>query len=109
VSCAPSLHDALPILVIREEGGAIVRLGDVADVVLGSENYGTSVRINGESATFMGIFVSPDANSLDVIADVRALWDNEIVPQLPEGLVATIPYDSTEAIQDAINEVVSTI
>ncbi|TWT19517.1 efflux RND transporter permease subunit [Luteimonas wenzhouensis] len=96
-------------LVIREEGGAIVRLGDVADVVLGSENYGTSVRINGESATFMGIFVSPDANSLDVIADVRALWDNEIVPQLPEGLVATIPYDSTEAIQDAINEVVSTI
>src|SRR5690606_38451857 len=65
-------------LVIREEGGAIVRLGDVADVVLGSENYGTSVRINGESATFMGIFVSPDANSLDVIADVRALWDNEI-------------------------------
>src|SRR5690606_15497982 len=80
-----------------------------ADVVLGSENYGTSVRINGESATFMGIFVSPDANSLDVIADVRALWDNEIVPQLPEGLVATIPYDSTEAIQDAINEVVSTI
>ena len=96
-------------LVIREEGGAIVRLGDVADVVLGSENYGTSVRINGESATFMGIFVSPDANSLDVIRDVRKLWDEQIVPQLPEGLVATIPYDSTEAIQDAINEVVRTI
>ncbi len=96
-------------LVIREEGGAIVRLGDVADVVLGSENYGTSVRINGEAATFMGIFVSPDANSLDVIGEVRKLWDGEIVPQLPEGIIATIPYDSTEAIQDAINEVVSTI
>ncbi|WP_298577312.1 efflux RND transporter permease subunit [uncultured Luteimonas sp.] len=96
-------------LIIREEGGAIVRLGDVADVALGSENYGTSVRINGEAATFMGIFVSPDANSLDVIGEVRELWDGEIVPQLPEGIVATIPYDSTEAIQDAINEVVSTI
>ncbi|MGY1410553.1 efflux RND transporter permease subunit [Luteimonas sp. A611] len=96
-------------LVIREEGGAIVRLGDVADVALGSENYGTSVRINGEAATFMGIFVSPDANSLDVIGEVRELWHGEIVPQLPEGVVATIPYDSTEAIQDAINEVVSTI
>jgi len=96
-------------LVIREEGGAIVRLGDVADVALGSENYGTSVRINGEAATFMGIFVSPDANSLDVIGQVRELWDGEIVPQLPEGIIATIPYDSTEAIQDAINEVVSTI
>jgi multidrug efflux pump len=96
-------------LVVREEGGAIVRLGDVADVALGSENYGTSVRINGEAATFMGIFVAPDANSLDVIRDVRELWDDEIVPQLPEGIIATIPYDSTEAIQDAINEVVTTI
>ena len=60
-------------LVIREQDGAIVRLGDVADVMLGSENYGTSVRINGEAATFMGIFVSPDANSLDVISEVREL------------------------------------
>ncbi|MCR6664393.1 MAG: efflux RND transporter permease subunit [Luteimonas sp.] len=96
-------------LVVREEGGAIVRLGDIADVELGSENYGSSVRINGDAATFMGIFVSPDANSLDVIRDVRAIWDDEIVPQLPEGIVATIPYDSTESIQDAINEVVRTI
>ena len=96
-------------LVIREQDGAIVRLGDVADVVLGSENYGTSVRINGDAATFMGIFVAPDANSLDVIKDVRKVWDNEIVPQLPEGMKGTIPYDSTEAIQDAINEVITTI
>ncbi len=96
-------------LVIREQDGAIVRLGDVADVVLGSENYGSSVRINGDAATFMGIFVSPDANSLDVIKEVRKAWDGEIIPQLPEGMVGTIPYDSTEAIQDAIDEVISTI
>ena len=96
-------------LVIREQDGAIVRLGDVADVALGSENYGTSVRINGQNATFMGIFVAPDANSLDVIKDVRKLWGSEIVPQLPQGIEATIPYDSTEAIQDAINEVISTL
>jgi len=96
-------------LVVREQDGAIIRLGDVADVVLGSESYGTSVRINGEAATFMGIFVAPDANSLDVIRDVRKLWDSQIVPQLPQGIKATIPYDSTEAIQDAINEVISTI
>jgi multidrug efflux pump len=96
-------------LVIREEGGAIVRLGDVADVVLGSENYGTSVRMNGQAATFVGIFVAPDANSLDVVKEVRKLWDDQLVPQLPQGIVGTIPYDSTESIQEAINEVVSTI
>ncbi|GAB3514097.1 efflux RND transporter permease subunit [Pseudoxanthomonas daejeonensis] len=96
-------------LIVREQEGAIVRLGEIADVELGSENYGTSVRINGDAATFMGIFVSPDANSLEVIEEVRKVWDNEILPQLPEGIVASIPYDSTESIQDAINEVVKTI
>ncbi|MFZ5605819.1 MAG: efflux RND transporter permease subunit [Pseudomonadota bacterium] len=96
-------------LVVREQDGAIVRLGDVADVVLGSESYGTSVRINGEAATFMGIYVAPDANSLEVIKAVRKLWDSQIVPQLPQGITATIPYDSTEAINDAINEVIRTI
>jgi multidrug efflux pump len=96
-------------LVVREQDGAIVRLGDVADVVLGSESYGTSVRINGDAATFMGISVAPDANSLDVIQAVRKVWDEEIIPQLPEDIVATIPYDSTKAIRDAIREVIATI
>ncbi len=97
-------------LVIREQDGAIVRLGDVADVALGSESYSTSVRVNGgASATFMGIYVAPDANSLDVIRAVRKTWDNDIVPQLPQGVEATIPYDSTKAIQDAISEVIHTL
>src|SRR5690554_342751 len=96
-------------LVVYEADGAIVRLGDIADVELGSENYDASVTINGESATFMGMFTSPDANSLEVMAEVRRVLDEEVVPQLPEGIVAEIAYDSTEAIQDAINEVVRTI
>ncbi|WP_347247000.1 efflux RND transporter permease subunit [Thermomonas sp.] len=97
-------------LVVREQDGAIVRLGDIADVVLGSDSYGTSVRINGgDAATFIGISVAPDANSLDVIKAVRKVWDNDIIPQLPQGMHASIPYDSTEAIQDSINEVIRTI
>ena len=66
--------------MVREQDGAIVRLGDIADVVLGSDSYGTSVRINGgDAATFIGISVAPDANSLDVIKAVRKVWDNEIL------------------------------
>ena len=95
--------------MVYEDDGAIVRLGDVADVELGSENYDASVTINGESATFMGMFTSTDANSLDVMAEVRRVLEEEVVPQLPEGIVAEIAYDSTEAFQDAIIEVVRTI
>ena len=95
-------------LVIRSEGDAIVRLGDVADVVLGSESYSTAVSFNGQSATFIGVEVSPDANSLEVIARVREEWP-DILAQLPEGLEANIPYDGTRYIRNAIDEVVITL
>ncbi|MFL6195536.1 MAG: efflux RND transporter permease subunit, partial [Thermoanaerobaculia bacterium] len=58
-------------LVVKEENGVVVRLGEVADVVLGSENYEEDVRFNGQTATFMGIWVLPTANTLDVIKKVR--------------------------------------
>src|SRR5712664_3208141 len=54
-------------LVVKEGPGGVVRLGEVADVVLGAENYDSEVRFNGETATFMGVWVLPTANSLDVI------------------------------------------
>src|SRR5690242_15465764 len=58
-------------LVVREEGGALVRLEDVADVVLGADVYDQDVRFSGKKETFMGVWVLPNANSLDVIARVR--------------------------------------
>jgi multidrug efflux pump len=95
-------------LVVKQDKGTVVRLGEIADVVLGAENYEEDVRFNGESATFMGVWVLPTANSLDVIKQVR-----EAIPgiraQLPVGMKVGIPYDSTAYIQDAIKEVLSTL
>ncbi|SNY46284.1 multidrug efflux pump [Arsukibacterium tuosuense] len=96
-------------LVISADSEALVRLKDVATVELGAESYDSSVSFNGLAATFMGIEISPDANALDVIAEVRKIWDRDIIPQLPEGLDADIPYDSTEYIENAIDEVVISI
>jgi multidrug efflux pump len=95
-------------LVVKEDKGVVVRLGEIADVVLGAQNYDQDVRFNGETATFMGIWVLPTANSLEVIKRVRAEMP-EIQAQLPPGMKAGIPYDSTEYIQDAINEVLHTL
>jgi len=95
-------------LVVKQENGVVVRLGDIADVVLGAQNYEQDVRFNGETATFMGVWVLPTANSLEVIKNVRAAIP-EIRAQLPTGMKVGIPYDSTEYIQDAINEVLRTL
>jgi multidrug efflux pump len=95
-------------LVVKEQHGVVVRLGDVADVALGSENYEQDVRFNGETATFMGVWVLPTANSLDVIKRVRDVMP-AIQAQLPAGMKVGIPYDSTEYIKDAIDEVLTTL
>jgi multidrug efflux pump len=95
-------------MIVKQQNGVVVRLGEIADVVLGAENYDSDVRFNGESATFMGIWVLPTANALDVIKHVREAIPG-IKAQLPQGMNLGIPYDSTEYIQDAINEVLHTL
>ena len=95
-------------LIVKEHEGTVVRLGDIADVVLGAENYDEDVRFNGETAVFMGVWVLPTANALDVVGAVRDAMPG-IRAELPAGMTAGIPYDSTEYIEDAIGEVLSTL
>ena len=95
-------------LVVKNDNGVVVRLGEIADVVLGAQNYDSEVRFNGETATFMGIWVLPTANSLEVIKRVREAIPG-IQAELPTGMKVGIPYDSTAYIQDAINEVLRTL
>jgi multidrug efflux pump len=95
-------------MVIKEQNGVVVRLGEIADVQLGAENYDQDVRFNGQTATFMGIWVLPTANSLEVIKNVRQALP-AIQQQLPAGMKLGVPYDSTAYIQDAINEVLHTL
>jgi multidrug efflux pump len=95
-------------LVVKQEGGVVVRLGEIADVVLGAQDYDSEVRFNGEGATFMGVWVLPTANSLEVIKSVRQAVPG-IEAQLPAGMKVGIPYDATAYIQDAINEVLRTL
>lgn len=95
-------------LVVRADKGNLVRLSDIADVVLGAEDYDTEVRFSGEKAVFMGIWVLPNANSIDVIKRVRTELE-QIQKELPTGMTGQIAYDATAYINDAIHEVVKTL
>jgi multidrug efflux pump len=95
-------------LVVRQANGAIVRLEDISDVVLGAEDYESEVRFSGKTAVFMGIWPLPNANSLDVIKRVRVEMAG-IDKQLPNGLEGRIAYDGTAYIDNAIHEVVKTL
>ncbi len=95
-------------LVVAERNDTIIRLADVADVVLGAEDYDAEVRFGGKTATFMGVWVLPNESTIEVIKRVR-----ESLPQienaLPAGLNSSIAYDATEYIDDAISEIFRTL
>jgi multidrug efflux pump len=103
-----STVDEFKKLAVRQSGGTIVRLSDIADVVLGAEDYDTEVRFTGQTAVFMGIWPLPNANSLDVIKLARKEME-AIKRELPSGLKAEIAYDGTSYISDAIHEVLKTL
>ena len=100
--------DEFKNLVVRRNGDQLVRLSDVADVVLGAEDYDSEVRFSGERAVFVGVWALPNANALDVIKRVRVEMAS-IQKDLPTGLTARVAYDATKYISDALREVVKTL
>jgi multidrug efflux pump len=110
LTASTDLHslDAFRQLVIRQHNNAIVRLQDVATVVLGAENYDFSVAFSGRHSVFIAIQAAPRANILDVARSVRAALP-EIATQLPSGMVQDLVYDATAFINTAITEVIKTL
>jgi multidrug efflux pump len=100
--------DGFKDLVVHESNGTLVRLKDVAEVALGADTYDQDVRLSGRKEVFMGVWVLPNANSLDVIAKVRQELQS-IRQALPTGMRATVAFDSTNYINNAIHEVTSTL
>src|SRR5713226_6070124 len=95
-------------LVVKQTDTALVRLRDIANVVLGAEDYESEVGFDGKKAVYVGIQVAPAANLLEVIARVRNVFP-DIKAQLPQGLQGEIVYDSTKFVNSAIEEVIWTL
>ncbi|MFQ5661452.1 MAG: efflux RND transporter permease subunit [Gammaproteobacteria bacterium] len=95
-------------LVVRNENGTLVRLRDVAETELGSEDYDSSTWNNGKAAVFIAIEQAPGANPLTVAHHIHDTM-KEIRALVPAGLVVQIVYDASEFIEDSINEVFRTL
>jgi multidrug efflux pump len=100
--------DEFKSLVVKQKADALVRLGDVANVVLGAESYDLNVAFKGKQSVFFAIWVAPNANVLTVIGEVRKTFPG-IVAQLPAGIHAEVGYDGTDYINASIREVVKTL
>jgi multidrug efflux pump len=105
-----NLHtvDEFRNLIVKQIGASNIRLSDVAEVSLGADSYEQQVRFAGRNGVFIAIQITPSANLLNVVKGVRAAMP-EIESQLPQGMQASIAYDSSEFVSSSINEVAVTL
>ncbi|UUD63203.1 efflux RND transporter permease subunit [Pseudomonas seleniipraecipitans] len=96
------------ILLKVNSDGSQVRLGDVAKVELGGENYNIRAQFNGNAASGLAIKLASGANALDTANAIRATID-ELKPFFPAGMEVVMPYDSTPVVKESIHGVVMTL
>ncbi|WP_299330663.1 efflux RND transporter permease subunit [uncultured Psychrobacter sp.] len=96
------------ILLKTDTSGAQVRLGDVADVEIGSENYSVNSLYNGQEAAGLGISLAAGANALETREAVGARMA-ELETNFPAGLTSVVPYDTTPFVRLSIEQVVKTL
>lgn len=95
-------------LIVRSNKNAIIRLQDIATVVLGSQSYDSGVTFDGKKAIFIGVAPTPTANPLTVIRDARKAFVS-IQSQFPPSLTGRVVYDATDFIRASLKEVITTI
>ena len=96
------------IRIKTSQGGAIVRLRDVARVELGAENYGFDARYNGKPASGFGVRLAAGANALDTVEAVKARVE-EIAKSFPSDVKVVYPYDTTPFVRLSVEQVVHTL
>ncbi len=97
------------IILRANPNGGFVRLGDVARVQLGAQDYSSALRFDGKSQVVgMGIQQYPTANALDVSNAVLAEM-NQLQKQFPSGIHYTVAFNTTDFVRESIKEVVITL
>ncbi|WP_338525946.1 efflux RND transporter permease subunit [Pseudomonas batumici] len=96
------------ILLKVNKDGSQVRLGDVADVALGGENYSVNAQFNGKPASGLAVKLAAGANALDTAKALRKTIST-LEPFFPPGMQVVYPYDTTPVVTESIKGVVETL
>ena len=96
------------IIVRSKEDGSQVLLGDIARIELGTENYSSTARRNGQAAAAIAIYQMPGSNALEVAAKAKAAM-KEMSQRFPKDIEYQESLDTTLAITEGINDIIKTL
>ncbi|EOX1603442.1 efflux RND transporter permease subunit [Campylobacter upsaliensis] len=95
------------VILRVNEDGSFLRLKDVADIELGSQQYVAQGRYDGNDAVPIIINLQSGANSVNTAKLVGEKLE-ELSKNFPAGLAYNVPYDTTTFVKASIYEVLKT-
>src|SRR5258707_476249 len=96
------------IILKTDDKGRLTRLGDLARVELGAQDYSIKPYLSGQPTVAIGITQLPGSNAVSTAAAVRAELA-DAAKLFPPGLAYSIPYNPTEYIEKSISAVEQTL
>ncbi len=96
------------IVLRTNSDGSTVRLKEVAECKIGTENYDIEARFNGKPLGGMALRLAAGANAL-ATADRVKVKMAELEKFFPQGVKVVYPYDTTPFVKISIEEVVQTL
>ena len=95
-------------IVIRNDGVDMLRLGDVAEIEIGSETYSSASRLKGKPTAALAVYQLPGSSSLAVSKAVRERME-ELAQDFPPNMQYQIALDTTDVVRSSIEEVLYTL
>ncbi|HEY6564518.1 MAG TPA: efflux RND transporter permease subunit, partial [Pirellulaceae bacterium] len=95
-------------LIVSQERGAIIRLGDVARIELGSEEPMATAMYGGKDAVYVSVWPLPGSNEIEVAHRLRASILG-LKPTLPAHMDMELAFDATKFMEDALREITQTL
>ena len=96
------------IVVRTGEDGRVLRVGDIARVERGAQNYVLGSALDGRPAATIAVYQLPGANLIDISERVAALLEQK-ADAYPDGLSAQVTYDAAGVVNASIKEIISTL
>ncbi|WP_337656764.1 efflux RND transporter permease subunit [Alistipes sp.] len=96
------------IVVRTTSSGEQIRLGDIAEVSLGSQTYGVSSSYESDPTAMIVIYQQPGSNAVAVGGKVKAAMER-LSKRFPDGVEAATIVDSTTSIDAGVKDIFRTL
>ncbi|MBJ7221529.1 MULTISPECIES: efflux RND transporter permease subunit [unclassified Brenneria] len=97
--------EAFSRIILRSNAqGGMVRLGDIAKIELGAENYQINAAVNNTPGVLLMIYPAPGANALSLVRAINQEMARLAV-DFPDDIQYQVKFDASDSVRASLQEI----